>query len=133
MTLSFYRAAEFGDGEHIDYVFPLFPRKGLNDLFPSIAGKAEHYCAFALPEHGSITFRCNLDDSIKEQSMANYGKFMAMLDGSAIRVKAYYPILHMLRSFGTSFAFKDTDLATCASVRKVFESFFCSWQVRVSG
>jgi len=123
VTLSFYRAAEFGDGEHIDYVFPLFPRKGLNDLFPSIAGKAEHYCAFALPEHGSITFRCNLDDSIEEQGMANYGKFMAMLDGSDIRVKAYYPILHMLRSFGTSFAFKDTDLATCASVRKVFESF----------
>ncbi len=123
MTLSFYRAAEFGDGEHIDYAFPLFPRRGLKALFPSIEGRVEHYCAFALPEHGSITFCCNLDNSIRKQRMENYEEFMAMLDTSAIRVKAYYPILHMLRSFGSSFAFKDTDLATCASVRKVFESF----------
>jgi hypothetical protein len=72
VTLSFYRAAEFGDREHIDYVFPLFPRKGLNDLFPSIKGRPEHYCAFALPEHGSITFRCDLGNSLKEQDMENY-------------------------------------------------------------
>lgn len=123
MTLSFYRAAEFGGREHIDYMFPLFPRKGLNDLFPSIEGKAEHYCAFALPEHGSITFRCNLIDSLKEQRMANYKEFVAILDEDALRVKAYYPILHTLKSFGSDFAFKDTDLATSASVRKVFNSF----------
>jgi hypothetical protein len=123
VTLSFYRAAEFGDGEHIDYVFPLFPRRGLNDLFPSINGRPEHYCAFALPEHGSITFRCDLGNSLKEQDMENYDDFMEMLDMDPIRVKAYYPILHTLRSFGSDFAFKDTDLATCPSVRKVFNSF----------
>jgi len=123
VTLSFYRAAEFGGKEHIDYVFPLFPRKGLNDLFPSIKGKAEHYCAFALPEHGSITFRCNLIDSLKEHHMANYKEFVAMLDKDALRVKAYYPILHTLKSFGSDFAFKDTDLATCNKVKKVFDSF----------
>ncbi len=55
--------------------------------------------------------------------MENYEEFMEMLDGDAIRVKAYYPMLHMLRSFGSSFSFKDTDLATCASVQKVFKSF----------
>ena len=70
VTLSFYQAAaKFSNREHIDYVFPLFPRKGLNDLFPSIEGRAEHYCTFALPEHGSITFRCNLDNGLKEQCM----------------------------------------------------------------
>ena len=124
VTLSFHRAAEFGDGEHIDYVFPLFPRKGLNALFPSIEGKAEHYCAFALPEHGSITFRCNLNNSLKEYAgTAKYDKFSELLDGNPIRVKAYYPILHTLKSFGSKFSFKDTDLATCPSVRKVFDSF----------
>ena len=50
-------------------------------------------------------------------------KYVAMMEGNAIRVKAYYPILHTLRSFGSSFAFKDTDLATCPSVWKVFDSF----------
>ena len=124
VTLSFYQAAEFGDGEHNDYVFPLFPYKGLNDLFPSIEGKPEHYCAFALPKHGSITFYCNLHNSLKEQHMvANYKEFVALLDMDALRVKAYYPIVHTLRSFGSDFGFKETDLATCPSIRKVFDSF----------
>src|SRR5262245_50662894 len=104
VTLSFHQAAKLGDGEHIDYVFPLFPRRGLNALFPSIAGRAEHYCAFALPEHGSITFHCDLDNSLKEQHKENYEEFVAMLgDANDIRVKAYYPIIHMLRSFGSQF------------------------------
>ena len=130
VTLSFYQAKKFGDKEHIDYLFPLFPRRGLKDLFPSIEGRAEHYCAFALPEHGSITFNCNLNNSLKESCMVDNDffdddddEFVAMTEGNAIRVKAYYPILHTLRSFGSSFAFKDTDLATCPSVRKVFDSF----------
>jgi len=120
VTLSFYRAAKSGGN---DYVFPLFPREGLNVLFPSIEGRAEHYCAFALPEHGSITFYCNLSDILKDRCMENYKKFVAILDTDALRVKAYYPLLHTLRSFGSDFAFKDTDLATCASIRKVFKSF----------
>jgi hypothetical protein len=104
-------------------VFALFPHKGLKALFPSIEGRPEHYCAFALPEHGSITFHCNLSDSLKEHCMEDYEKFVTILDTGALRVKAYYPILHTLKSFGTDFAFKDTDLATCGSVGKVFNSF----------
>jgi hypothetical protein len=123
VTLSFYQGKKFGDKEQIDYLFPLFPRRGLKDLFPSIEGRAEHYCAFALPEHGSITFYCNLNNSLKESCVDDDDEFVAMTEGNAIRVKAYYPILHTLRSFGSSFGFKDTDLATCPSVRKVFDSF----------
>ena len=132
MTLSFYQTTtkRFGDKEQIDYLFPLFPQKELKVLFPSIVGQAEHYCAFALPEHGSITFHCNLNNSLKESRTVhnnffdkNDDKFVAMMKGNAIRVKAYYPILHTLRSFGSSFGFKDTDLATCPSVRRVFDSF----------
>jgi hypothetical protein len=131
VTLSFYQTTKlFGDKEQIDYLFPLFPRRGLKGLFPSIKGRAEHYCAFALPEHGSITFHCNLNNSLKESHMVdndffdnNGDKFVAMMEGNAIRVKAYYPILHTLRSFGSSFAFRDTDLVTCPNVRKVFDSF----------
>lgn len=95
-------------------------------MFPSIInGSAEHYCAFSLPEHGSITFRCKLDAGLVEKEMAaNYGEFASMMDVEKnFRVKAYYPIVHTLRSFGSDFAFKDTDLATCPSVRKVFDSF----------
>ena len=55
--------------------------------------------------------------------MVDNDKFVAMMEGNAIRVKAYYPILHTLRSFGSSFAFRDTDLVTCPNVRKVFNSF----------
>jgi hypothetical protein len=123
VTLSFYQAKKNGDTEDIDYLFPLFPRRGLKALFPSIEGKAEHYCAFALPEHGSITFHCNLNDGLKDKDFFDDDEFVAMMEGNAIRVKAYYPILHTLRSFGSSFGFKDTDLATCPSVRKVFDSF----------
>lgn len=123
MTLSFHRTRD-KDKKIIDNVFALFPRRGLNNLFGSIEGRAEHYCAFALPEHGSITFHCNLDDTLDKQLVRDYDKFMAILDNrNAVRVKAYYPLLHTLRSFGSDFCFKDTDLATCASIRKVFDSF----------
>jgi hypothetical protein len=96
----------------------------LKDLFGSIEGKAEHYCAFALPEHGSITYYCNLEDTLDRHLVSDYDNFMAILDNrNAVRVKAYYPLLHTLRSFGSDFCFKDTDLATCASIRRVFDSF----------
>lgn len=120
MTLSFYRK---GDGGHIDYVFPLFPRKGLNNLLPAVK-RREHYCAFALPEHGSITYHCNLEDSLNEQWVEDYDAFVAMLDNANnVRVKAYYQLLHTLKSFGSNYAFKNTDLATHTKVKEVFASF----------
>ena len=98
MTLSFYKTEEFRDGKRIDYLFPLFPHKRLSNLFGSIGERAEQYCAFALPRHGSITFRCDLDDNISKLCRGNYKEFQEMLKGNGvnvesddIRVKAYYP------------------------------------------
>ena len=48
---------------------------------------------------------------------------LKLLSEESTRVKVYYPLVHTLKSFGSDFAFKDTDLATCASVTKVFNSF----------
>jgi hypothetical protein len=116
--LSFYRE---GDGGRIEHVFPLFPRKGLNGLFPSIEGKAEHYCAFALPEHGSITFHCNLEASLNKHRVSNYDEFVAMLDTNTLRVKAYYPLLHLLRGLGSDFS--NVFMVKSDVIRKVFDSF----------
>jgi hypothetical protein len=55
--------------------------------------------------------------------LKEYMTMLNLLGEESLRVKAYYPIAHTLKSFGSDFAFKDTDLATCASVRKVFNSF----------
>jgi hypothetical protein len=86
-------------------------------------GAQDHFCALAFPEHGSVTFRCDLAESLYKYGAGDYNKFADMFDAETFRVKAYYPILHTLKSFGSDFAFKDVDLATCASVRSVFNSF----------
>ena len=117
-------------------MFPLFPRSNLNELLPAIE-KKEHYCAFALQDHGSVTFQCDANtvrsnfSSVETSGGGGGGDGADFRDheslfkvlNEAIRVKAYYPIIHTLRSFGTDFKFTDKQLATCASVRKVFESF----------
>lgn len=122
MTLSFRRVVEH-EGQ-IEYLFPLFPRASLKEKFPAMM-KAEHFCAFALPQHGSVTFKCDLRSCLERQeSMATkYSDLVAMLTERDVHVKAYYQIVHSLRSFGSGFAFKNTELGTSASVRKVFESF----------
>jgi hypothetical protein len=121
VTLSF---SNVDKEQQPDYVFPLFPHRKLDGRFPSMVGTPEHYSAFALPEYGSITFRCDLAKSLYKHGAGDYDKFADMIDTETLCVKAYYyPMLHTLTSFGKDFAFKDKDLATSPSVQKVFASF----------
>ena len=96
VTLSFSRVANNGA---VDYLFPLFPRKGLNSLFPSIEGKAEHYCGFSLADCGSVTFRCNLESSCcqSKEVRREYLTMLKLLSEESMRVKVYYPLVHTLR------------------------------------
>jgi hypothetical protein len=105
-------------------VFPLFPRDEIKDMFPSMMpGETEHYCAFALPEHGSITFFSNLINTLQAPYKGrDYNNFADMLDERPLRVKAYYTLLHFMKSCGSDFKFTDK-VAAIAKIRDIFSSF----------
>lgn len=103
----------------VEYLLALFNRSNLRSNFPNVSG-TEFFSNYALEGRGTVSFNCAVEKAV----LSSLGhKALSLALNESVRVKVYPYIIHVLKSYGSLFKFKDTDLATAKTVKDVFASF----------
>lgn len=121
MTIDVAAMISFYSKSCKDFIFPLLKKTELRKQFKAITGDIHFYCAFGLAKFGSCNFRCQLDTNKLRASPLH--RALGLLVEDNTHIKYYFPIIHTLKSFGKDNACKDSNLATTASVKKIFACF----------